>query len=97
MTIILHLSPDTEKKLQDLAAQRGESVARFIERHVEELAQQANGGPALSRSPTWGEICAPLAAAVEGSAMTDDEFADFIEQVREEVWQEKQAQQGPSE
>lgn len=97
MTVTLNLSAKTKTKLQQLAAKAGQSVEQFIERHVEELAEQANGGSATARPQTWQEVCAPLATAMQDSTISDEEFANLIEEAREEIWQAKQAKQGKAE
>jgi hypothetical protein len=95
MTVTLNLSPEAEQKVRELAAQAGTSVERFIERHVEELARRRPAvGQAAPATETWEEVCAPLAAAMQGGEVSDDELAHLVEEAREEVWQEKQGKAG---
>jgi len=43
------------------------------------------------QKPTFDEIVAPLRQDFEASGMTEAEFDALIEEMREEVWQEKQS------
>jgi hypothetical protein len=40
---------------------------------------------------SFDEVCAPLVAAVAASGVGDDEFDRFFEEVRDEVWRDKQS------
>jgi hypothetical protein len=46
----------------------------------------------ITRARSFEEICAPFAHAVEAAQVADEEFDRFFEEVREEVWREKQTQ-----
>ena len=43
--------------------------------------------------PSIDEILAPFRQEVEASEITDDEFDNFVEEIREEIYQEKLAKQ----
>jgi predicted transcriptional regulator len=85
MTVIIDLPPELEKELQERAARAGQDMSSFILQAVKEK---------IAKPPTFDEICAPFAQAVEASGMTDEELEKFFEEIRDEVWQEKQAERG---
>jgi len=86
MTVTITLPPDMEKKLLDRATARGQDVAGYIRRLIEKDMQSALVDEAL----------APFRRQVEESGMTDEELDAFFQEVREEVWQEKQGKRGGS-
>ena len=81
MNITISLSPDQERRLTERAAQSGKDPVDY----VRDLIDRDIHGPTLD------EVLAPFRRQVEASGMPDDELGAFFEQVREEVWQEKQA------
>jgi predicted transcriptional regulator len=81
MTLTIDLPPDLEQKLRQQAARSGQDVSAFVLQAVQEK---------IARARTFAEVCAPFARAVEASGISDEEFDRFFEEVREEVWQEKQ-------
>ena len=85
MTFVIDLPPELEEKLQQCANQSGQDVKSFILQAVQEK---------IAKAPTFDEICAPFVQAVAASGMTDEELEGFFEEVRDEVWQEKQTQKG---
>jgi len=84
MTLTIDLPPDLEKVLLQQAARSGQDVNAFIIRAVEEK---------IAKARMFEEICAPFAKAVAATNITDEEFDRIFEEVREEVWQEKQCPQ----
>jgi hypothetical protein len=91
MSVILTFSPETEQKLHERAAQSGQTVEGFIRQLVEREVMGVNGGQVSAVPPTWEQLCAPIAEAVEASGMTDDEVREFFTEVRTEVRAEKRA------
>ena len=87
MTVTVNLPPETEARLQARAAAQGQEVSAYVQQLIENELQNA-----LSLD----EVLAPFRKQVEESGMTDEELEAFFEEVREEVWQEKQAQKGKS-
>jgi predicted transcriptional regulator len=81
MRVTLDLPPELEKALQQHAARCGQDVSAFVLQAVKEK---------IAKARTFDEICAPFARAVAATGMTDEEFDRFFEEVREEVWKEKQ-------
>ncbi len=83
MTLTIDLSPALENDVRQQAARRGENVSDFVVHAVE--AQ-------LARTRTFEQVCAPIVQAVEAAGISDEECDRFFEEVREEVWQERQGQ-----
>ncbi len=81
MTVTVDLPKELEKTIRQHAARSGQDVSAFVLQAVHEK---------IIRARTFDEICAPFAKVVAASGMTDEEFDSFFEEVREEVWQEKQ-------
>lgn len=82
MTVMLDLPPDLETALREHAAQSGQDIRGFVLQAVREK---------ITRVHSIEEICVPFAHAVEAAQVSDEEFDRFFEEVREEVWLEKQA------
>jgi len=81
MTVTIDLPPEVEKTVRQQAAKNGQDVNAFVLQAVQEK---------IAKARTFEEICAPFAQAVAATGITDEEFDRFFEEVREEVWQEKQ-------
>lgn len=81
MTVTIDLPPELEKVLRQHAARSGQDMSAFILLAVKEK---------IARARTFDEVCAPFAAAVEEAGMSDEEFDRFFDEVREEVWHDKQ-------
>ena len=82
MTLTLTLPAEVERKLRACATAAGVDVETFLRRAVEEKLRSAP-------MPTFEEVTAPFAKAVEASGMTEEEFDSFFEEIRDEVWREK--------
>jgi predicted transcriptional regulator len=85
MTVTIDLPPEVAEALQQHAARTGQDLSAVILQAVQEK---------MARARTFDEICAPFARAVEATGMTDEEFDRFFEEIREEVWQDKQGKAG---
>jgi predicted transcriptional regulator len=81
MTVTIDLPPELEQILRQQAARKNQDVTTFVLQAVQEK---------IARGQTFDEICAPFAAAVTASGISDEEFDRLVEEAREEVWQEKQ-------
>lgn len=82
MTVTIELPPELEDSLRQEAAKCGQDVNTFVLQALKEK---------IARARTFDEICAPFAQAVEATGITDEEFDRFFEEVRTEVWQERQS------
>lgn len=85
MTVTIHLPTDLETSLRQHAARSGQEIGEFVLQAVKEKIAKADG---------LVESCGPFADAVAASGVSDDEFDEFFEEVREDVWQEKQGKTG---
>ncbi len=82
---------DCRRKLKQLYRKRLRRTGRIfritlknIQNYIEELLKKQALHPSLD------EILAPVRQDFEESGMNEDEILEFFEEVREEVWQEKQ-------
>ena len=99
MTLTITLSPETEEKLRELAAQAGQTSEGFVRQLVEREVLGSNGprpGEETARpaARTCDEIFAPLRKEVTESGISDEDLDRLLEQAREEVWQERKADPG---
>lgn len=81
MTLTINLPKDVGAALENKAKMSGRDAAEFIEDLV---TKEVN-------SPSLDEILAPFRRQVEESGITDQEFDEFVEEIREEIYQEKLA------
>ncbi len=79
--IQIFLPPDTEATLKARATANGEDVAAYTARLIQE---------ALTASSA-DELLAPARKQVEESGIGDEEFDRLGEELRSEVWQQRQA------
>ena len=84
MHVTIRLAPEVAPIVQQVAAEKGQDVASFLE----EFVQEAFTVPRRSR--TLDEILAPFRAQVEASGMSETELDTFFEVVREKRFQEPQ-------
>lgn len=81
MTITIDLHPELEQALRRHAGVSGQDVQTFVLQAVKEK---------IARVQTFDEVCEPFARAVQESGLSDEEFERFVDEARQEVWQEKQ-------
>ena len=91
MTLTLELLPETQRKLETLAAKNGQDATGFIHHLIDEQFNAAVGTSAFP-GMTFEEVAAPLREDFKASGMTETDFDALIEQAREEVWQETHAE-----
>ena len=95
MSLTLNLSPETEQKLRERAAQQGQSCEKFIEHLVERTVSGQNGSTNCVREPLPSDSAlAPFRQEVKESGMTDDQLLELFDEVREEIYLEKQGRSG---
>ena len=80
MTFVLELKAEIEEVLQRKARDNGFEANVYLEKMIEKD---------IEHSKTLDEILAPLRKEFDESGMTEDELDEFIEEIREEVYQEK--------
>lgn len=82
MTITIGLSSEEEIQLRQRALQNGQDLERYVQNLItRDLRVPENAEQAL----------APFRRQVEASGLTDDELDDFFDEVRQDVWRERQA------
>lgn len=84
MTLTINLPRNVGAILEEKAKTDGKELIEYVEDLLEKDAD---------RPKTLDEILAPFRREVEASGITDEEFDDLIEEVREEIYQEKLAEQ----
>ena len=86
MDITITIPPEMQDKLQQRAKDTGRDVAEYVEKLIEQD---------LSARPSIDEILAPVRKQFAGSGMTEAELDALVEEVRDEIWREKQAPRTP--
>ena len=81
MPLLLELPDAINSQLAERAMLEGKTVPSFA------LEMIARG---LGRERTLDEILAPFRQSVAESGLSEKELEEFFEEVREEVWQEKE-------
>ena len=79
MSVVLELEPEVEEKLKERAAARGSEFNIYLETELKKLAN----------AHSYEEIMAPVWKDFEDSEMTEEEFGEFVDDLREKTWQEK--------
>lgn len=82
VTITLRLSPEEERALAERAARDGKHPAEFIHEMIRSMLQVPM---------SVDEALAPFRRQIEESGLSDDELEVFFEEVREDIWRDKQA------
>jgi hypothetical protein len=82
MTITINLTPEDEHRLAERAALLGQDLTIYVQNLIEKD---------IHSTRTANEALAAFRDQVEQSGMSDEEFDGFFEEVRDEVWDEKQA------
>lgn len=80
MTVTLELKPEIERALKIKAADKECDLNGYLMSIIEKE---------VSGPKTIDEILAPFRLEVEESGITDDEFDAFVDEIREEIYQEK--------
>src|SRR4051812_26599565 len=97
MSVTLHLAAETERRLRERAAQKGQTLEAYLEQLADRDAGDANGTPEPPRAPgkTFDDILAPVRQGFAESGLTDEELTTLFEDAREEAWQERQEKKDP--
>ena len=92
MTITLNLPPETERRLHERAAARGQTVEVFIRQVLEREVVETGGTHATTvpgRSKPLDEILEPVRREFEASGMTEEELVHFLTEIRDEARKER--------
>jgi hypothetical protein len=82
MTLSISITPEAEARLRERAAACGQPLDVYAARVLEQAVT----------APTLDELLAPARRQVAATGMTDREFDDLVNELRDEVWREKQGQ-----
>jgi hypothetical protein len=89
MTITVDLPPEVEAKIKTQALQDGVEVEDYVKTLIEEATERRERIEKESEK-SFAEILAPIHKEFEESGMSEEKLTEFLEEMREEVWQEKQ-------
>jgi hypothetical protein len=81
MILQVPVTPETEAALRERASARGEDVAAYAARLLHEAAT----------GPDVDQLLAPFRRQVAESGATDEELDEFFDELRQDVWAERQA------
>jgi len=91
MTITIDLPSEVESKIKTQASNDGVKVEDYVKTLIKEASDRREQIEKDSEK-SFQEILAPIQKGFQESGMSEDEILEFFEEVREEVWQEKQNQ-----
>ena len=80
MTITFSLDPEQEQKLRQRAASAGKDIETYAREAIEEK---------LSLPQTFAELLAPIHEETRAAGTTEAELDELIEDLRDEVYREK--------
>jgi len=89
MTITIDLPSEVESKIKTQASNDGVKVEDYVKTLIKEASDRRERIEKDSEK-SFQEILAPIQKGFQESEMSEDEILEFFEEVREEVWQEKQ-------
>jgi len=89
MTITIDLPSEIESKIKTQASNDGVKVEDYVKTLIKEASDRREQIERDSEK-SFREILAPIQKGFQESEMSEDEILEFFEEVREEVWQEKQ-------
>jgi hypothetical protein len=97
-SITIQLRPETEQKLRQQASLRGESLETYLQQLIEREVATANGTapPAGKTLPSFEEMTAPIARAVDANGMSEDEVSEFFKEVVQDVRAKRRARKSQS-
>lgn len=89
MTITIDLPAEVEGKIKARALNDGLKIEVYIEQLIKEAVERRERIEKESEK-SFREILAPIHNQFEQSGMSEEELTEFLEELREEVWREKQ-------
>ncbi len=91
MTITIELPPDVEESAVTQATRAGLPVGDYVTSLIKEGIKRCAEVDRLAALP-FDELLAPVRKDFKETDMTESELETLVEEVREEIWQEKQSQ-----
>jgi hypothetical protein len=102
MSVTLHFSAETERRLRERAAQSGQTLEDYLQQYLEREVLGANGsratpdaGPAPHPGMTFDEILAPIRQEFAASGLTEEEINELLQQSLDEVRAERRKARKP--
>ena len=89
MTITIDLPVEVETRIKTQASDIGEKVEDYLKTLIDEETAKREHIKKVSEK-SFAEILAPIHREFEESGMNEEKLTEFLEEMREEVWQEKQ-------
>jgi len=89
MTITIDLPLEVETRIKIQASDIGEKVEDYLKMLIDEETTRRERIK-IDSEKSFAEILAPIHKEFEESGMSEQELVEFLEGLREEVWQEKQ-------
>lgn len=89
MTITIDLPLEVETRIKTQASDIGEKVEDYLKTLIDEETARRERIK-IDSEKSFAEILAPIHKEFEESGMSEQELGEFLEELREEVWQEKQ-------
>lgn len=89
MTITIDLPLETEEKVKIQASHDGIEVQDYIKLLIKEASDRRERIQ-QGAEKSFAEILAPVHRDFEKSGMGEADLTEFLDELREEVWQEKQ-------
>lgn len=93
MTITIELPPEVEESVLTQAAKDGSPVGDYVTTLIKEGVKRRAEVDRLAALP-FDELLAPVRKEFKESGMTELELDTLVEEVREEIWQEKKSRGG---
>jgi hypothetical protein len=89
-SIKARLSDEDLRRVDDLAHQIGIDRAECVGQLIRKGLDAAPADESIHPGMTFAQILAPVHKEFAESGMTEEDLYQFLEHVREEVWQERQ-------
>lgn len=89
MPITIDLPVEVETRIKTQASDIGEKVEDYLKTLIDEETAKRERIKKFSEK-SFAEILAPIHREFEESGMNEEKLTEFLEEMREEVWQEKQ-------
>lgn len=94
--VTVELPSEIERTLRHKASLQGQTLEVYLRELAERDAVSANGAPrAQGKTPTFEELTAPIAQAVQAAGMSGQESEDFFAEAVDERRAERRAAPGP--
>jgi len=83
-----------DERVRQAGGDRTEYILKLIQKDLLETPSQSHEDARPHADMTFEELLSPIHKQVKESGITEEELDDLFEEIREEVWQEKQKKSG---